>query len=253
MNVLVTNDDGIYAKGIDAIIKKFKEKGHNVFVVAPDRERSASGQAITLHSPIMVKEVDKWEGVIAYAIDGTPTDCSKIGLIELIKEPIDVVVSGINRGPNLGTDVLYSGTVSAAIEAAIIGVPAIAISLADFDNLDYSYAATVAEKLALELIEKGVPEDTLLNVNVPNIPEEEIKGIAITTLGERRYKESFHRRVDPRGKVYYWMAGEVEDFYQDDNADVVKIKQNYVTVSPIHFDFTKYNLINMLKEWNLKK
>lgn len=253
MNVLVTNDDGIYARGIDAIVQKFKEKGHNVFVVAPDRERSASGQAITLHSPIMVKEVDKWEGVTAYAIDGTPTDCSKIGLTELIKEPIDVVVSGINRGPNLGTDVLYSGTVSAAIEAAIIGVPAIAISLADFNNLDYSYAAKVAEQLALELIERGVPEDTLLNVNVPNIPEEEIKGIAITALGERRYKESFHRRVDPRGKVYYWMAGEVEDFYQDEDADVVKIKENYVTVSPIHFDFTKYNLLNMLKEWDLKK
>lgn len=253
MNILITNDDGIYAKGIDALVQNFINNGHKVFVVAPDRERSASGQAITLHSPIRIKPVKKWEGVEAYAVDGTPTDCSKLGITELIKEPIDVVVSGINKGPNLGTDVLYSGTVSAAIEAAIIGVPAIAISLADFNNLDYTYAAKVAEKLAKELLERGVPKDTLLNVNVPNVEENEIKGIAITSLGERRYKETFHRREDPRGNIYYWMAGEVEDFLEDKDTDVYKIKENYITVSPIHFDFTKYNIINMLKEWDLKK
>lgn len=251
MNILVTNDDGIYAKGINALVTTLTQKGHKVFVAAPDRERSASGQAITLHSPIGIKKVSKWEGVTAYAIDGTPTDCSKLGIMELVEEPIDVVISGINKGPNLGTDVLYSGTVSAAIEAALLGVPAIAVSLADFTDLDYTYAAIVSEKIAREMLKQGVPKDTLLNVNVPNIDKKEIKGIAITTLGQRRYKNQFHRREDPRGNTYFWMAGEIEDYLDDPLTDVSKIKENYITVSPIHFDFTNYNIMNMLEKWNL--
>ncbi|SHJ92130.1 5'-nucleotidase /3'-nucleotidase /exopolyphosphatase [Anaerobranca californiensis DSM 14826] len=251
MNVMITNDDGIYAKGIDALVKGFSTKGHKVFVVAPERERSAVSQAITLHKPLRIHRVDKWDGVEAYAVNGTPTDCSKLGLTELIKEPVDLVVSGINRGPNLGTDVLYSGTVSAAIEATIIGVPAIAISLVGHEQLDYTFAAQIAEKLAVELLKQGVPKDTLLNVNVPNLPKTEIKGIAITSLGQRRYNKLFHRREDPRGNVYYWMVGEAQDYIEDKNTDVAKIKENYITISPIHFDFTKYNLMNMLENWEL--
>ena len=251
MNIMVTNDDGIFAEGIDALVKALKEQGHNVYVVAPDRERSATGQAISLHSPLRINEITKWDGVTAYSVDGTPTDCSKLGISELIKEPIDVVISGINRGPNLGTDVLYSGTVSAAIEAAILGIPAIAMSLSGFSDLDYTYSAQIAVKLAEQLLERGVPKDTLLNVNVPAVPEEDIKGIAITSLGQRRYKNPFHKREDPRGKTYYWLAGEIEDFLDDPETDVSKIQENYVTVSPIHFDFTNYNLLNMLKEWDL--
>ncbi|SES82019.1 5'/3'-nucleotidase SurE [Anaerobranca gottschalkii] len=252
MNVMITNDDGIYAKGIDALVKEFSKKGHKVFVVAPERERSAVSQAITLHKPLRIQGVDKWKDIEAYAVNGTPTDCSKLGLTELIKEPVDVVVSGINKGPNLGTDVLYSGTVSAAIEATIIGVPAIAISLVGHNNeLDYTFAAQVAEKLAVELLKQGVPKDTLLNVNVPHLPKNEIKGVAITSLGQRRYDKLFHRREDPRGNVYYWMVGEVQDYIEDQNTDVAKIKENYITISPIHFDFTKYNLINMLENWQL--
>lgn len=251
MNILVTNDDGIFAKGINTLVNTLKEKGHKVFVVAPDRERSASGQAITLHSPLQIKEISKWDGVLAYAVDGTPTDCSKLAITEIIKDPIDVVISGINKGPNLGTDVLYSGTVSAAIEAALLGVPAIAVSLAGFANLDYNYSANVVEKIAVEMIKQGVPKDTLLNVNVPNVDSSQIKGTAITCLGKRTYKNQFHRREDPRGNTYYWMAGEIEDFLDDPDTDVSKIKENYVTISPIHFDFTNYNLMNMLNNWNL--
>ncbi|WP_353894403.1 5'/3'-nucleotidase SurE [Proteinivorax hydrogeniformans] len=249
MKILVTNDDGIYAKGIDALVNHLIDKGHDIYVVAPDRERSASGQAITLHHPLRTTKVLKWDKASAWAVDGTPTDCVKLGLSELIDEEVDLVISGINLGPNLGTDVLYSGTVSAAIEGAVSGVPAIAVSLAGTEKLDFSYSAKIACHYA-ELMQKNkVPKDTLVNINVPTEKEDKIKGIKYTTLGKVRYNNPFQKREDPRGRPYYWLSGEVNQDISNEKSDVYAVSENYVSICPIHFDFTNYRLLEIIEKW----
>ncbi|WP_350342441.1 5'/3'-nucleotidase SurE [Proteinivorax tanatarense] len=249
MKILITNDDGIYAQGIDELVNFFLKKEAKVYVVAPDRERSASGQAITLHSPLRAQKVTKWEKAISWAVDGTPTDCVKLGLAELVDDSIDMVISGINIGPNLGTDVLYSGTVSAAIEGAVSGVPAIAISLVSADNIDFSYSANVAYRFAKLMYNNNVPKDTLLNINVPDGEENKIKGLKYTVLGQVRYKNPFEKRKDPRGKHYYWLSGERNQDVSNRQSDVYAISKNFVSVCPIHFDFTNYRLLEIIKDW----
>lgn len=251
MLVLITNDDGIRAPGLKALADR-RPRDCRLWVVAPDRERSATGHAITVHKPLFLGRYDLGEGVEAFHVNGTPSDCVKLAL-ELMETPPDVVISGINRGANLGTDVMYSGTVSGAIEAAVAGFPALAVSLDSHEAsepADYDLAARVAWYLARLLAQRGLPAGTLLNVNVP--AGTEVKGFRVTRLGIRRYRDVFDRRVDPRGRVYYWMAGEVEDLDQDDiSTDTGAVRAGYISVTPIEFDLTKYAALDVVRDWNL--
>lgn len=250
MRILLTNDDGIDAEGLRALRRACLNAGHRVWVVAPDRERSGSGHAITLNSPLYVDEVDFADGgPIGYAVSGTPADCAKLGIRAICDEPPELVLSGINRGPNLGTDVFYSGTVSAAIEAVILGVPAIALSLAGYDDLDYSYAADYALRLAALVEERGVPEHALLNVNFPAVDGRRILGTAVTRLGERRYQNVFERRVDADARAYYCLLEESLEHRDEPATDVWAIGRNMVSLTPVHIDLTNHGLIQTLAPW----
>ena len=252
MYIAITNDDGIHAPGIRALWLELS-KIADVAVIAPDSERSACSQAITVHHPIRVDEYAVHHPrVQAWSVNGTPTDCVKVGLESLLTRLPDIVVSGINNGSNLGTDVLYSGTVSAAIEAALHRLPAIAISLADRNPVDFSVAARFARELVEKVIEqRNLPKNTLLNVNVPPLLQEQIKGISITKLGKISYNNVFEKRQDPRGRNYYWMAGSMVDTGNDPDSDVEAVKAGYISVTPVHFDLTHYAILDMVKEWGL--
>jgi 5'-nucleotidase len=251
LRILLTNDDGINAPGIQALWRELAAIGE-VTVVAPDSERSATSQAITVHHPI---RVDKFciedPPICAWRVVGTPTDCAKIAIEALLPDKPDLVVSGINNGPNLGTDVLYSGTVSAAIEGALHGIPSLAVSLATYETADFRPAARFARKLALAMAARKLPPDTLLNVNVPALPADKLAGVEVTRLGVIEYENTFERRQDPRGRAYYWMGGSLVDRGNEDGTDVVAIKKGKISVTPIHFDLTNYAIINLIKEWNL--
>lgn len=257
--ILLTNDDGLHAIGIQAMRRELEEMpGVEVWVVAPDRERSASGHAITLHRPLFATEATAQGGTAPqtrlFSVTGTPADCAKLGIEELLPRRPDLVISGINRGANLGTDVLYSGTVSAAVEGTILGIPAIAVSYASFSATtpeDYALAARFARRLAERVQAEGLPAGTLLNVNVPAVEEDFLAGVAITKLGVRLYQNQWDRRVDPRGKVYYWLAGEVMEQHNDPDTDVVAVQNNKISVTPIQLDLTDYQTLKTLKEWNL--
>ena len=251
MRILLTNDDGIGAAGIAALWHELS-KIAEVIVVAPDVERSATSQAITVDSPI---RVDKYffdnPRISGWRIGGTPADCVKIALEALMGQPPDIVVAGINHGPNLGTDVLYSGTVSAAIEGALHGIPAVAVSLDAGDKYDFQPAAEFASKLVQNMVNRSLPPNTLLNVNVPALPSGQINGVAITKLGVRQYDNIFESRQDPRGRMYYWMGGNVMDTENDADSDIVAIKMSKISVTPIHFDLTNYGIMKLVQSWNL--
>lgn len=249
--ILLTNDDGIYAQGILAAWQELRRIGQ-VEVVAPDAERSAVGHAITLLQPLRAKEVVRRNARFGYAVNGMPADCVKIAVGAILPRRPDLVVSGINLGSNTGTNVIYSGTVSAATEARIIGIPSIAVSLATFTNPNFAYAAKFTRKLALAVLEHGLPDKTLLNVNVPNIPEEEIKGVMITQQGESRVEERFEKRTDPRNQTYYWLAGQFRLQEPRENADAAVVTDGYVSVTPVQFDLTAYSAIQTLKDWELQ-
>ncbi len=253
MRVLLTNDDGIFAEGLRALAGCF----HTVmetYIVAPDHEQSATGHAITMHRPLRAEPVKMplTPEVPAWYVNGTPADCVKLAVESLLPGKPDMVVSGINRGANLGTDVLYSGTVSAAIEGVILGVPAIAVSLTEPNEPFYDYAAEFICRLAAVLLQKGISSDTLLNINVPGCLPENMRGVAITRLGVRQYKNAFESRKDPRGRTYYWLAGELIDTVDGDDTDVSAIKSRKISVTPIHYDLTNYGLISELKKWNIE-
>ena len=252
MNILITNDDGIHAPGIDEL-KKTLEKFATVIVVAPDTERSAIGHAITLSDPLRVNEIQKAGTFFGYAVNGTPADCVKLGLRCLTDHSIDVVVSGINMGPNTATNILYSGTVSAAAEAVIMGVPGLAISLTSFDIPEFEYACSLTERLVKKIDTFGLPEGTLLNVNVPPLKTDEIKGIVITRQGKGRFEEFFDKRVDPNNRTYYWLAGRRMDIDHDEDIDEVVIRQNKVSITPIRYDLTDTRMMKKLTEWNISQ
>lgn len=251
MHILLTNDDGIGAPGIQALWQELS-KIAEVFVVAPDSERSATSQAITVHQPIRVDEhcIDH-PRICGWRVGGTPTDCVKIAVEALLTEKPDLVVSGINQGANMGTDILYSGTVSAAIEGALYGIPSIAVSLDSWQVRDFGPAAAFAGRLVQTVVKQTIPPNTLLNVNVPALKTEEINGVAITKLGVRQYENTFERRQDPRGRAYYWMGGNILDSDNDPDSDVTNVKLGKISVTPIHFDLTNYAIIDLLKGWNL--
>lgn len=254
MNILVTNDDGIYSNGINALVSALSQKG-NVYVCAPDSQKSACGHGITVSMPVMVKEVSSIDGAVnAWKISGTPVDCVKLGIGELIKEKIDFVFSGINHGGNLGTDVLYSGTVSGAVEGILLGIPSVAVSLDSLNPEPEEFEAT--KKIVSEVFDKmanrELAPDTLLNVNVPYIPSEEIKGVKITKLGVREYDENFDGRRSPFGREYYWYSGKpVRNLKMEDDVDLKAVEDGYISITPIHYDLTNHKIMNTIKEWGI--
>ncbi len=254
MIILITNDDGIYSEGIKILAKKFSSFG-KVFVMAPDRERSAISHAITFHHPIRVEEVNFGENnTKAWSVDGTPADCVKLALDIILPQTPDIIISGINKGANLGNDIFYSGTVSAALEGALSGIPSIAVSLAvkkDKNNeLYYANAAHITQKTALKVLESGFPSSTALNLNVPNTKY--INGTAVTKLGRVQYKNCFVKRTDPRGRIYYWLSGDIIEVNQDMETDVWAVKNNYISITPITFNLTNYEFIKLIKNWDLQ-
>jgi len=249
MRILISNDDGIHARGLRVLVESVSSLGE-VVVVAPDRERSATGHSITVHRPLRAKKtrIPGFEGQ-SWAVDGTPADCVKLAIEDLLADPPDLVLSGINLGPNLGTDVLYSGTVSAAMEGVINGFPAVAVSLASYCYQDFSPSGGFIRKLIPRLVQARLPRNMLLNVNVPGT--ERPLGVKITRLGNRRYVNIFEKRTDPRGRVYYWLAGEPLETEEGEEGgcgtDVDAVKNNYISITPLQLDLTDYASIEKLK------
>lgn len=241
--ILVTNDDGIRSLGLIALVSALKPLGE-VYVVAPDRERSAASHSLTLHRPLRMDEI----GDKMHTIDGTPTDCIILALGGVLTRKPDLVVSGINKGGNLGEDTIYSGTVSAAMEATLLNIPSIAVSLVARENFDFSGAAAFSAKLAEKVLATGLPPDTLLNVNVPNTGE--TKGHRITHLGKRVYGDVVIKKVDPRGKNYYWIGGDLEKWEGGEDSDFQTVEDGLVSITPLHLDMTNHSSIDKLKEWD---
>ena len=270
MKLLISNDDGIFASGIRTLANNLAEHGHDVTVVCPDRERSATGHGITMHRPIRAEQVTSiyHRSIQAWACSGNPADCVKLALDALLDGPPDCVLSGINHGANLGNDVLYSGTVSAAMEGLLEGIPSVAISLASFTYSDFGPAAEYAGQLVSKLSKLEQP--LLLNLNIPPVDKEKIQGVTVARLGVRRYRDLFEKRIDPRGKTYYWLAGEVveesdsdvshglpnaltpeqnQDFMTCFPTDVKALKADYITITPLHYDLTAYSDLSALQEY----
>lgn len=250
--ILLTNDDGINAPGLYALYESIRTMG-DVTVVAPDTEMSAVGHAITLTDPLRVEKINKRGEFFGYAVSGTPADCVKIAVWALLDEKPDLIISGINLGNNTGISIIYSGTVSAATEGTILEIPSFAISLVAYRNPDFTYAAKFAKKMANIVLEKGLPIGTLLNVNVPNVKEEDIKGVVVTRQGKAVYREHFDKRTDPWGRSYYWMAGEKVELEEEEFVDDTALKNNQVSITPIQFDLTDYANLDLLKSWNVSK
>ncbi len=248
MRILVVNDDGIHAKGLRAIAATLAKK-HDVTVVAPESEKSATAHSITIHSPLRMRRAEPagLDGIDCHVIDGLPVDCVKIGISLVMKGDVDLVVSGINHGHNMGSDMLYSGTVSAALDAVIMGYRALAVSIAAYvpENLDS------AAKTAAELIDGGLfsesPKEVLYNLNIPDLPFCEIKGIAVTRQGKTVYKDEIEVRNDPRGGEYIWVAGTLIKDQTVDDTDVSMVRRGYASITPVKYDLTDNEQLGKLK------
>lgn len=267
MRILISNDDGIFAKGIRTLADALADADHEVIVVCPDRERSATGHGLTLHKPIRAELVTSLfqSSVKAWACSGTPADCVKLALGALLDRPPDLVLSGINHGANLGTDILYSGTVSAAMEGTIEGIPAIALSLASFSWQDFQPAAQFARSFVDQLAQTSLADAWLLNINIPPRTSSTIRGVQITRQGVRRYFDQFEKRVDPRGKTYYWLAGEVVEEVQESAlgswtedmrhalsafpTDVQGVRDGYISITPLQYNLTALTGLLEVHNW----
>lgn len=252
MHILVTNDDGVQAPGLLALAQEIRKLG-KVTVFAPDRNWSASGHVKTMDRPLRVRETTLADGTSAFACDGAPSDCVALPLLGFLQEEIDLVVSGINPNANLGHDVTYSGTVTAAMEAVIAGVKGIAVSLNSPEGhkgpLDYSTAAVVGRRVAEKVIANGLPEGVVLNVNVPYLKESELAGYMITRQGLRVYRDALDARVDPRGKPYFWIGGEAPTGVFEDGTDFGALEDGYVSITPLQLDLTSYKAMDVLRKW----
>ena len=254
MHILVTNDDGVQAPGLLALTQAMRQIGQ-VTVVAPDRNWSASGHVKTLERPIRVTETMLADGTTAYMSDGAPSDCVALPLLGFLENKVDLVVSGINPFSNIGHDVTYSGTVTAAMEAVIAGVPGIAFSLASQDKpvgvpTDYGPAGQVAGIVAKKVLEGGLAEGIVLNVNIPYLSVEAMKGFIVTRQGLRVYRDALDRRVDPRGRPYYWIGGEAPTGVDEEGTDVGALLAGYVSITPLQLDLTNYKAMEKLKSWD---
>lgn len=249
MNILLTNDDGIYFEGLWSL-QKILKKRYNVTIVAPDRERSAIGHAITLHSPLRVVKMSINGSGPCWAVSGTPVDCIKLGILEILKKKPDMVISGINPGANVGININYSGTVSAAKEAALYGITAIAVSMEGTTTANYDDAARFIEKLVEKVADKGLSFGTFLNVNLPNLPLVEIEGIKVCRQNTALYYEFIDKRIDPRNKTYYWQGFDVIPCNSDSDLDSTAVNQKYISITPIKCDMTDYQTLEKLKDWD---
>lgn len=238
MVILLSNDDGIHSEGLMALEESVRHVGE-IYTVAPDRAQSSMSHALTLHRPLRVHEL----GTRRLSVDGTPVDCVKLALTGLLPVRPELVISGINKGPNLGDDIIYSGTVSAAIEGALLGIPAIAVSLVTFKDFDFRAAAEFTATLIQRIAERDIPPKTLLNVNVPPILKRDLKGWRVTRMGKRHYSENIVERVDPRGVKYYWIGGDDLGFSNDDGTDCQTVHEGYISVTPLQVDLTDYKLL----------
>lgn len=250
-HILVTNDDGIRAPGLLALRDACAEVG-DVTILAPNHNWSASGHVKTMHKPLRVSKVTLADGTSALSTTGAPSDAVALAFLGLVDRPIDLVVSGVNHGANLGHDVTYSGTVTAAMEAAISKVPAIAVSLNTREQADFEVAARFAASLAQQTLERGLPEGVLLNVNVPPLPADEMAGVRVTRMGLRIYRDELIQRVDPRGKPYYWIGGPAPTGVEEEGTDIWAVANGYISVTPIQLDLTAHNLLPAVREWELK-
>jgi 5'-nucleotidase len=257
MKILVSNDDGVFSPGIITLSRVLEEHGYSPCVVAPDRERSSVGHSITLTRPLRLWEIEGGgypEGMRVYASEGTPSDCVVLGL-EAVAPDSEMVISGINRGPNLADDLTYSGTVSAAMEGHIFGRPSIAVSLNSLQSDKVEHFESAAESIVTILQgfkSFSFPEGILLNVNVPNLPVEEIRGFRITRKGIRIYRDKVNPLKDPKGRSYYWISGQPDDV-MDEGSDVRAVWEGYVSITPIHMDMTHYPSIEILRSAGFEK
>ncbi len=251
--ILVTNDDGITAPGIKNLVEAAKTLG-KVVVVAPDKAQSGMGHAITIGHPLRMNKVDLFEGVEAWQTSGTPVDCVKLAVDKILHRKPDLCISGINHGANHSINVIYSGTMSAAMEASIESIPSIGFSLLDYQfEADFTAARHYAHEIIKAVLDKKLDKHLLLNVNIPAVPFKQIKGIKVCKQAYAKYKEEFSERVDPHGKKYYWLTGEFINFDKAKDTDVWALKNNYVSVVPVQFDLTNYTLKDILEKKKLFK
>jgi 5'-nucleotidase len=250
MRILVTNDDGIDSEGLITLRRSLSRIGETV-VIAPDHNWSAAGHNKTMYKPLRVTRVRMPEDLEGYSCDGTPSDCVAMSMLGLAGPKPDLVVSGINKGANLGGDVTYSGTVAAAMEAVISGVPGIAVSLSSLHDQDFQVAGDFAALLAERMLETAIDPTVLLNVNVPSIPRDAIKGVMVTRLGHRIYRDQLIERKDPFGRSYYWIGGDEPTGDAEEGTDIGALANGYISITPIHMDLTNYALMDQLKGWKL--
>lgn len=246
MRILCTNDDGYLATGLRVLATTAHALGE-VTVVAPDREQSATSHSLTLHHPLRARRAT--DGTLV--VDGTPTDCVILAVNELLDRRPDVALSGVNHGPNMGEDVLYSGTVAAAMEATVIGIPSIALSYTGDTFEEIEAWGPVLEEFLRRVLEREFPENTLLNVNLPPVGPDDVKGIRITSLGQRRYSDSITRDTDPSGREYFWIGGGVSSWQGRDDSDFRAVEEGFVSVTPLHLDLTNYRLLEEIRAWDL--
>jgi 5'-nucleotidase len=247
MRILCSNDDGYLALGLNVLARAARDFGE-VTLVAPDREQSATSHALTLHHPLRARRAS--DG--AWMVDGTPTDCVILAVGELLDHRPDIVLSGINHGPNMGEDVLYSGTVAAAMEATVLGIPAVALSYTgDQPEELEGWHTVISDLLKGILVRDDFPRDTLLSVNLPNVPPDEVKGVRVTKLGRRRYQDSLTRALDPSGKEYFWIGGGTTNWTGPDDSDFRAVRDGYISVTPLHLDLTNFPLLDQIRGWEL--
>jgi 5'-nucleotidase len=244
VRILVTNDDGVLSPGLQTLADRLQDLGQ-VWVVAPDRERTAVAHGVTLHKPLRIHEAGKRR----YTVNGTPVDCVNLALAKIMPRPPILVVSGINKGVNLGDDVMYSGTVSAALEGAILGLPSIAVSQEGNERFRFQAGALYAKRVVALVLAQGLPPETILNVNIPDCPLRAIKGVKITCLSRRRFENPIIEQVDPRGRKYYWIAGRRISWSRQKNADHEALEQRMVSITPIHLDTTHYEVLERFRLW----
>jgi len=249
--ILVTNDDGVSAKGIRSLQQVMQQFGE-VVVIAPDSPQSGMGHAITINHPLRIKKTDLFNGAKGYSCSGTPVDCVKLGVYEVMHRKPDLVVSGINHGANTSSNVLYSGTMSAAVEGAMEGIPSIGFSLCNFDgDADFSASMKVVEQVVLKALEQKIPKGVCLNVNVPDVSLDEFKGIKICRQAHAFWEDRFDKRLDQFDNPYYWLTGEFLEQDKSQDSDLYWIEKGYATIVPTQFDMTAYKAIQELENWNL--
>ncbi len=248
--ILISNDDGIHAPGIEALsleVRKFAD----IVLVAPDKQQSAVGHAITMNYPLRVQKIYRSGVFYGYGVEGTPADAVKLGVRTLLERKPDLVLSGINHGSNTAISIIYSGTVSAATEGTVLGIPSIAFSLTTYDKPDFTYAAKFAGRLAQMVLANGLPPGVLLNVNIPPMKESEICGVVVTHQGKSTWNDMFESRRDPNNREYFWLTGELTEADPSLEDDEYAVSQKYVSITPIHYDLTDYGMLEKMKSWNV--